>query len=62
MAKKANHTQFYRDVQNDWRWRAMAANGRIVSDSGEGYRTKRAAVAGATRAREALSGEWRGLA
>lgn len=62
MANKASYTQFYRDVQNDWRWRAMAANGRIIADSAEGYRTKRATVAGATRARDALCGEWRGLA
>jgi uncharacterized protein YegP (UPF0339 family) len=29
--------QKYRDVQGYWRWRLIAANGRIIADSGEGY-------------------------
>jgi uncharacterized protein YegP (UPF0339 family) len=35
-----------------WRWRMKAANGRVVADSGEAYRTKR----GAERAAYALAG------
>lgn len=27
----------YRDVQNQWRWRLVAANNRIIANSGEGY-------------------------
>lgn len=27
----------YRDVAGQWRWRATAANGRVVADSGQGY-------------------------
>lgn len=48
----------YKDRANEWRWRAVAANGRKVADSAEGYASKenaqralaafRAANAGAT--------------
>lgn len=30
----------YQDAANEWRWRLKAANGRIIADSGEGYRNK----------------------
>ena len=29
--------QKYVDAQGNWRWRLIAANGRIIADSGEGY-------------------------
>ena len=29
--------QVYKDKGNEWRWRKVAANGRIVAESGEGY-------------------------
>ena len=35
---------FYQDKAGEWRWRFVAANGRIMADSGEGYPTKRGAV------------------
>ena len=35
--------EIYRDTKREWRWRLRAANGRIVADSGEGYR-RRASV------------------
>jgi uncharacterized protein YegP (UPF0339 family) len=35
--------EIYRDGRREWRWRLRAANGRIVADSGEGYR-RRASV------------------
>ncbi len=35
---------FYQDGIKEWRWRLVAANGRIIADSGEGYTTKGAAV------------------
>jgi uncharacterized protein YegP (UPF0339 family) len=35
--------EIYRDAKREWRWRLRAANGRIVADSGEGYR-RRASV------------------
>jgi len=35
----ANDPQFYRyvDLRGEWRWRFIAANGRTMADSGEGY-------------------------
>jgi hypothetical protein len=30
----------YRDTANQWRWRLVAANNRIVANSGEGYWNK----------------------
>lgn len=38
---------FYRDAAGEWRWRAVARNGEVVADSGEGYRERRDAVHGA---------------
>ncbi len=35
--------EIYRDGRREWRWRLKASNGRIVADSGEGYR-RRASV------------------
>jgi uncharacterized protein YegP (UPF0339 family) len=32
--------QKYVDSQRQWRWRIFAANGRILADSGEGYRNE----------------------
>lgn len=29
--------QIYEDREKQWRWRAVAANGRIIADSAEGY-------------------------
>lgn len=34
-------TYYYsRDVKGEWRWRLKASNGKILADSGEGYKTK----------------------
>ena len=30
---------YYRDEKGEWRWRLKAANGRIIADSGEGYKS-----------------------
>jgi len=30
----------YKDTRGEWRWRLTARNGRIVADSGEGYRNR----------------------
>lgn len=30
----------YKDVRGEWRWRLVAANGKIVADSGEGYKNE----------------------
>lgn len=30
----------YRDRKGEWRWKALAANHKTVSESGEGYRNR----------------------
>jgi uncharacterized protein len=30
----------YEDAKGEWRWNLKAANGRIIADSGEGYRDR----------------------
>lgn len=32
--------RIYRDEKQEWRWRLIASNGRIVAVSGEGYKTR----------------------
>lgn len=32
--------EIYQDTEGDWRWRGKAANGKLVSESGEGYRNR----------------------
>lgn len=32
--------QVYADAAGEWRWRLVAGNGRIIAESGEGYRQK----------------------
>jgi uncharacterized protein YegP (UPF0339 family) len=34
------HVEQYKDEDDKWRWRTVAANGNIVADSGEGYENK----------------------
>jgi uncharacterized protein YegP (UPF0339 family) len=29
---------YYLDEKGEWRWRLKASNGRILADSGEGYK------------------------
>jgi uncharacterized protein YegP (UPF0339 family) len=36
----------YRDRSNQWRWQLVAANNRIVADSGESYVNKADCLAG----------------
>jgi len=31
--------EIYKDKAGEWRWRLVAANGKKVADSGEGYTT-----------------------
>lgn len=31
------HYEVYKDKKGKWRWRAVARNGFIVADSGQGY-------------------------
>ena len=32
--------ELYKDAKNEWRWTPLARNGRIIGDSGEGYKRK----------------------
>lgn len=32
--------EVFQDNSDEWRWRLVAANGNIIADSGEGYRSK----------------------
>ena len=36
---------YYKDAKGEWRWRLVAANGRIIADSGEGYSSERECLA-----------------
>ncbi len=36
----------YRDRSGEWRWRLLAANNRVIADSGEGYARKSDCLAG----------------
>lgn len=39
----------YQDQKREWRWRFVAANGRILADSGEGYAERNDALTMARR-------------
>jgi uncharacterized protein YegP (UPF0339 family) len=39
----------WKDADGQWRWTLRARNGRIVADSSEGYRSRRACVAMCTK-------------
>jgi len=36
----------YKDIQQLWRWRLVAANGKTIADSGESYHNKADCLAG----------------
>lgn len=36
--------EVYKDAAGEWRWRALSGNGRIVAESGEGYKERRKAL------------------
>ena len=50
------HFTLYRDRAGEWRWRLVAANGRTVADSAEGYTTKTNAEAGIALVQEGAAG------
>lgn len=41
--------EFYKDQANEWRWRRIANNGRIVGASSEGYINKTDCIENARR-------------
>ncbi|WP_374526005.1 YegP family protein [Sphingopyxis sp.] len=40
------HYKLYQDTRSQWRWRYVAANGRTIADSGEGYYNRQDAING----------------
>lgn len=45
---------FYEDADGEWRWQAVAANGRIVATGAEGYHNRADCVHGAEVAQSIL--------
>lgn len=45
---KGNRFEIYQDAHDEWRWRLVHANGKILADSGEGY-TQRAGASRSAR-------------
>lgn len=39
----------FKDMRGEWRWRLKASNGKVIADSGEGYKRERSAVNAANR-------------
>ena len=37
--------QVFKDAKGEWRWRLVAANGKRIAGSGEGYKSKSACIA-----------------
>ena len=36
----------YKDSASEWRWQLKASNGKIIADSGEGYRNRQDCLSG----------------
>ena len=49
--------QIYRDGRREWRWRLRASNGRILADSGEGYRRRASVYEAVERVKSILAGD-----
>lgn len=41
--KRPPYFKIYQDEAGEWRWRLVAANNRIIADSGEGYKKEQTA-------------------
>lgn len=37
---KVSKVEIYKDKAGEWRWKAKSSNGRVVAESGEGYRNR----------------------
>lgn len=44
--RRKSGVELYRDASGEWRWRLRAKNGKILADSGEGYKRRPACFAG----------------
>jgi len=49
--------EIYRDGRREWRWRLKASNGRILADSGEGYRRRASIYEAVGRVKSILAGD-----
>lgn len=47
--------KIYKDKSGEWRWTLVAKNGRILADSGEGYKRKLNCLAGALATLDTLA-------
>jgi uncharacterized protein YegP (UPF0339 family) len=45
--KRQPKVEIYADTDGDWRWQVIAANGRIIGVSSEGYRKRADCLRGA---------------
>ena len=52
--KQKIHVEIYREKCREWRWRLVAANNRIIADSGEGYKNKKDCIDGVERCADYL--------
>lgn len=43
---RQNKVEYYKDKNNEWRWRVKAPNGNTLADSSEGYKNREDARAG----------------
>lgn len=55
MKKSVYKFEIYRDKKREFRWRLKAPNGRIIAESGEGYKRKGNAGKSVARMFEALN-------
>jgi uncharacterized protein YegP (UPF0339 family) len=46
---------YYQDAKKEWRWHLKAANGRIIADSGEGYKSEQECLADIDRVKASSS-------
>ncbi len=50
---------YFKDSKGEWRWHLKAANGRIIADSGEGYKSEQECLADINRVKPSKYAEVR---
>ena len=55
MSKRQGRIAFYKDRRGKWRWRIVACNGRVLADSGQGYKRVADCRTGLVRAMQIAS-------
>jgi uncharacterized protein YegP (UPF0339 family) len=48
---------YYQDSKGEWRWRLKSSNGRILADSGEGYKNLTDCLADIDRVKASVDAE-----